>query len=65
MPIISPWGTSLLFVMKKYGTRRLCIDYRKLNKVTIKNRHPLSRIDDLFDMLKGEIMFLKISLRSK
>jgi len=48
-PILSLWGTPVLFVKKKDGTPRLCIDYRQLNKVTIKNMYPLSRIDDLFD----------------
>jgi len=52
-------------VKKKDGTLRLCIDYMHLNKVTIKNRYPLLRIDYLFDQLKGEIVFLKIDLRSR
>ena len=47
----SPWGTPVLFVKKKDGTLRLCIDYRELNKVTIKKKYPLPRIDDLFDQL--------------
>ena len=55
-PIVSPWGASVLFVKKKDGTPWLSIDYRKLNKVTIKNMYLLSRIDDLFDQLKGETM---------
>ena len=63
-PSISPWGTPLLFVKKKNGTLRLCIDYRQLNKVTIKNKYPLPRIDDLFDQLKGASVFSKIDLRS-
>jgi hypothetical protein len=50
-PSVSPWGAPILFVKKKYGTFRLCIDYRQLNKVTIKNKYPLPRIDDLFDQL--------------
>ena len=54
----------MLFVKKKDGSLRLCIDYRQLNKVTIKNRYPLSRIDDLFDQLKGVGHFSKIDLRS-
>jgi hypothetical protein len=53
-----------LFVKKKDGTLRLCIDYRQLNKVTVKNKYPLPRIDDLFDQLKGARVFSKIDLRS-
>ncbi|WMV13874.1 hypothetical protein MTR67_007259 [Solanum verrucosum] len=52
-PSVSPWRASVLFVKKKDGTLRLCIDYRQLNKIRIKNRYPLPRIDDLFDQLKG------------
>nr|CBL94172.1 putative retrotransposon protein [Malus domestica] len=63
-PSSSPWGAPVLFVRKKDGTLRLCIDYRQLNRVTIKNRYPLPRIDDLFDQLKGECVFSKIDLRS-
>ncbi|XP_040952743.1 uncharacterized protein [Gossypium hirsutum] len=63
-PSISPWGAPVLFVKKKDGSMRLCIDYRQLNKVTIKNRYPLPRIDDLFDQLKGASVFSKIDLRS-
>ncbi|KAA3473474.1 Retrotransposable element Tf2 [Gossypium australe] len=59
----SPWGAPVLFVKKKDGTIRMCIDYRQLNKVTIKNKYPLPRIDDLFDQLKGATVFLKIDLR--
>jgi hypothetical protein len=50
-PSVSPWGAPVLFLKKKDGTLRLCIDYRQLNKVTIKNKYPLPRIDDLFDQL--------------
>ncbi len=54
----------MLFVKKKDGTLRLCIDYRQLNKVTVKNKYLLPRIGDLFDQLKGAGVFLKIDLRS-
>ena len=60
---VSPWGTPVLFVKKKDGTLRLCIHYKQLNKVTIKNKYSLPRIDDLFDQLKGATMFSKIDLR--
>ena len=63
-PSVSPWGAPVLFVKKKDGTLRLCVDYRQLNKMTVKNKYPLPRIDDLFDQLKGENVFLKIDLRS-
>ena len=63
-PSISPWGAPVLFVRKKDGTLRLCIDYRQLNRVTIKNRYPLPPIDDLFDQLRGARVFSKIDLRS-
>ena len=63
-PSISPWGAPMLFVRKKDRTLRLCIDYRQLNRVTIKNRYPLPRIDDLFDQLRGACVFFKIDLRS-
>ncbi|WRX17582.1 Reverse transcriptase domain - like 10 [Theobroma cacao] len=62
-PSTSPWGAPILFVKKKDGTLRLCIDYRQLNRVTIKNKYPLPRIDDLFDQLQGAMMFAKIDLR--
>ena len=64
-PSISPWGTPVLFVKKKDGTLRLCIDYRQLNRVTIKNKYPLPRVDDLFDQLQGARVFSKIDLRSR
>jgi hypothetical protein len=63
-PSVSPWGAPVLFVKKKDGTLRLCIDFRKLNKVTVKNAYPLPRIDDLFDQLKDVKIFSKIDLRS-
>ncbi|KAG8482995.1 hypothetical protein CXB51_021864 [Gossypium anomalum] len=63
-PSFSPWGAPVLFVKKKDGSMRLYIDYRQLNKVTIKNKYPLPRIDDLFDQLKGATVFSKIDLRS-
>ncbi|KAD3641324.1 hypothetical protein E3N88_30548 [Mikania micrantha] len=63
-PSVSPWGAPVLFVKKKDGTMRLCIDYRELNKITIRNRYPLPRIDDLFDQLQGAKCFSKIDLRS-
>ena len=63
-PSTSPWGAPVLFVKKKDGSLRLCIDYRELNKVTIRNQYPLPRIDDLFDQLQGARVFSKIDLRS-
>ena len=63
-PSSSPWGAPVLFVKKKDGSMRMCIDYRDLNKVTVKNRYPLPRIDDLFDQLQGASYFSKIDLRS-
>ncbi|KAJ9563463.1 hypothetical protein OSB04_008623 [Centaurea solstitialis] len=63
-PSTSPWGAPILFVKKKDGSMRMCIDYRELNKLTVKNRYPLPRIDDLFDQLQGAAWFSKIDLRS-
>eukprot|EP00253_Pinus_taeda_P028202 PITA_28202 len=63
-PSVSPWGAPVLFVRKKDGTLRMCIDYRQLNKLTIKNKYPLPRIDEIFDQVKGAKVFSKIDLRS-
>nr|CAD40414.3 OSJNBa0065J03.10 [Oryza sativa Japonica Group] len=63
-PSISPWGAPVIFVEKKDKTKRMCVDYRALNEVTIKNKYPLPRIDDLFDQLKRAKVFSKIDLRS-
>ncbi|KAK9002134.1 hypothetical protein V6N11_024822 [Hibiscus sabdariffa] len=63
-PSTSPWGAPVLFVKKKDESLRMCIDYRQLNKMTVKNKYPLPRIDDLFDQLKGATVFSKIDLRS-
>ncbi|GJY70172.1 reverse transcriptase domain-containing protein [Tanacetum coccineum] len=63
-PSHSSWGAPILFVKKKDGSFRMCIDYRELNKLTIKNRYPLYRIDNLFDQLQGARYFSKIDLRS-
>jgi hypothetical protein len=62
-PSSSLWGAPMIFVPKKDGTQRLCVDYRALNEVTIKNKYPLLRIDDLFDQLCGVCVFSKIVLR--
>ncbi|GJT85522.1 putative nucleotidyltransferase, ribonuclease H [Tanacetum coccineum] len=63
-PSSFPWGALVLFVKKKEGSMRMCIDYRELNKLMIKNRYPLPRIDDLFDQLQGATYYSKIDLRS-
>ncbi|GJW86026.1 hypothetical protein Tco_0159171 [Tanacetum coccineum] len=64
-PSSSPWGSSVLFVKKKDGSFRMCIDYRELNKLTVKNRYPLLRIDDLFNQLQGSSVYSKIDLRNE
>ena len=63
-PSTSPWGAPVLFAKNKDKTLRLCIDYRQLNRVTIKNRYPLPRIDDLFDLLRRARVYSKIDLRT-
>jgi hypothetical protein len=62
-PSSSPWGAPVLFVEKKDGTQQMCMDYRSLNEVTIKNKYPLPRIEDLFDQMKGASVFSKDDLR--
>jgi hypothetical protein len=64
-PNASPCGAPIIFVPRKDGTQRMCVDYRSLNEVTIKNKYPLPRIDDLFDQLKGACVFSKIDLQSR
>ena len=61
-PSVSPWGAPVLFV-KKNGTMWMCMDYKQLNKLTVKNKYPLPRIDDLFDQVNGVTLFSKIDLR--
>ena len=63
-PSTSPWGAPVLFAKKKDKTLRLCIDYKQLNRVTIKNRYPLPRIDGFFDQLRGARVYSKIDLRT-
>jgi hypothetical protein len=63
-PNSSPYESSIVLVQKKDGTWNLCIDYRALNKITVRNQYPIPRIDDLLDQLKGEKFFSKIDLKS-
>jgi hypothetical protein len=63
-PSVSLWGTPVIFIRNKDGSWRLCIDYHQLNKATIKNQYPFPRIDDLFDQMKGAMVFSKIDLKS-
>jgi len=63
-PNVSPYGAPILFVKKKDGTLRMYMDYRQLNKLTIKNKYPLPRIDELFDQVKGATIFSMIDLQS-
>jgi hypothetical protein len=63
-PSSSPWRALVLFIQKKDGSQRMCVDYRSLNDVTIKNKYPLPRIEDLFDQMRGVRMFSKLDLRS-
>jgi hypothetical protein len=63
-PSSSPWGAPVLFVQKKDGSQRMCVDYRSLNGVTVKNKYRLPNIDDLFDQMSGARVFSKIDLRS-
>jgi hypothetical protein len=63
-PSVSPWGAPVIFIRNKDGSWRLCIDYRQLKKETIKNQYMLPRINDLFDHMKGAMVFSKIELRS-
>jgi hypothetical protein len=62
-PNSSPWGAPVLFVEKKEGTQQTCVDYHSLNEVTIKNKYPLPRIENLFNQMKGASIFSKIDLR--
>ncbi|KAL0414689.1 UNVERIFIED_CONTAM: Retrovirus-related Pol polyprotein from transposon [Sesamum radiatum] len=63
-PSTSPWGAPVLFVKKKGSSMRLCVGYRQWNRVTMKNKYPMPRMDDLLDQLKGATTFSKIDLRS-
>ena len=61
IPSVSPWGALFIFVKRKDGTLRLCIDYMELNKVTVKNKYPLPQIDDLFDKMRGAKVFQRLT----
>jgi len=63
-PSVSPWAAPTIFVKNKDGSLQLCIDYRDLNRATVKNRYPMPRIDDLFDHMKGAVVFSNIDLQS-
>jgi hypothetical protein len=63
-PSSPPWGAPVIFIPRKDGTQQICVDYRALHEVTVKNKYPLPRIDDLFDHLRGACVFSKIDLRS-
>ena len=63
-PSVSLWGAPIIFIQKKDGSWRRCIDYHQLNKETIKNQYLLPRIDDMFDQMKGDMVFSKIDLQS-
>jgi len=63
-PTVAPWGVLVIFIRKKDGSWRLCIDYHQLNKEMIKNKYSLPIIDDLFEQIKGTTVFLKINLRT-
>jgi hypothetical protein len=63
-PSSPPWGAPMIFILKKDGTRWMCVYYRALNEVIVENKYPLPRIDDLFDQLRGACVFSKINLRS-
>jgi hypothetical protein len=60
-PSFSPWGAPVLFVQKKDGSQRMCVDYRSLNDVTVKNKYLLPRIEDLFDQMRGARVFSKLT----
>jgi hypothetical protein len=63
-PSSLPWGAPVIFVLKEHGTQRMCKYYHALNEVTVMNKYPLPRIDDLFDQLRGVCVFSKIDLQS-
>jgi Reverse transcriptase (RNA-dependent DNA polymerase) len=63
-PSVSPWGAPVLFALKKDGGLRMCLDYRALNKLTVKNKCPIPRIDEILDRLQGAQHFTSLDLRS-